>query len=125
VRGLPRDDSFLRAFDQIPGFDLKGIKLGNGVVGKTTNAIMALLAFLSVVAFRISQDMLLYIGAAGALIFLIYFAVVIVFAKKYPNIAALEGAELIAWRQMDMAASDPKIIEGAPNTAPPPQIRGE
>lgn len=111
-------DDILSKFGQIPGLDIKSIKLGNGVVGKATNALIALIALMAVIAYRSNPDMQIYILGTAVFVFLIFFIAVMIFAVKHPNIAVLEGAELIAWRQMDMAASDPNVIGGLINTSP-------
>jgi hypothetical protein len=37
------------------------------------------------------------------LVFVIYFSGTLWFANRHPGVALLEGAELIQWRQMDLA----------------------
>ena len=50
------------------------------------------------------------------------------YGRKYPAEALLEGGELIRYREMDIASSDPKVIDlspsGAQNAPPPASLRG-
>jgi hypothetical protein len=52
------------------------------------------------------------------LVFAIYFSGTLWFANRHPGIALLEGAELIQWRQMDMAAKTVPNIENKPISEP-------
>jgi hypothetical protein len=102
------------------------IKLGSGVVGKVTNGLLGLFALLVVIALGLKGDIpsLLLIAGIGVTVFLLFAIGVAIYAIKFPNLAALEGADLVRWRQMDMAAGDPKIIDGTANTLPPPEEPG-
>jgi hypothetical protein len=48
------------------------------------------------------------------ILFVIYFFGALWFANRNPGLALLEGAELIQWRQLDIAASD---VPDHPNLA--------
>lgn len=102
------------------------IKLGTGVVGKLTTGIVALFGVLGVIAFGLkgNEHALLMLAGASILVFLSFCAGVAVYAVKFPNLAALEGADLIKWRQMDMSARDPLIIRDEPNILAPPNKGG-
>jgi hypothetical protein len=84
---------------------LDRVRLSQGVVGKSSYvAGIALLALL-VVAYSLKDSG--YLLAVGCLIFSLfaaYFGGVIWFAHKHPDMALLEGAELVQWRQIEMAA---------------------
>lgn len=97
------------------------IKLGTGVVGKLTTGIVALFGVLGVIAFGLkgNENALLILAGASIIVFLSFCAGVALYAVKFPNLAALEGADLIKWRQMDMSARDPLIIRDEPHTLPP------
>lgn len=97
------------------------IKLGSGVVGKVTNGLLGLFALLGIVAYGLRGEIwsLLLLAAVAVVLFLTYAFGVAFYAVKHPNLAALEGSDLIRWRQMDMAAGDPKLIDGTANTLPP------
>ncbi|MBI4608959.1 MAG: hypothetical protein HY726_08125 [Candidatus Rokubacteria bacterium] len=99
------------------GESLERVRLGRGVVGKTTYVALGALALLSIVAWRLNDpQLLLVIAGVGALLFLIYFIGILVFANRNPATALLEGAELLRWRQYDLAA------KGLPNPPPTPAI---
>ncbi len=100
------------------------VKLGTGVVGKLTTGLVALFSLLGVVAFglRGQESALLAVAGSGVIVFLAFCAGVAIYAVKFPQMAALEGADLIKWRQMDMAAKTPEIIVEQSNTSPPPMI---
>ncbi|MDP3257325.1 MAG: hypothetical protein Q8S58_20410 [Bosea sp. (in: a-proteobacteria)] len=98
------------------------IKLGTGVVGKLTTAVVALFGVLGVIAYGLQgkEGALLTLGFAAIAVFIAFCGGVALYAIQFPHLAALEGADLIKWRQMDMAASDPKIvIDNQPNVLPP------
>ena len=56
------------------------------------------------------------------LVLLVYFAGTLWFANRHPGGALLEGAELIQWRQMDMAAKSSAQIDSIP-VLPEPESR--
>jgi len=56
-------------------------------------------------------------------VFVVYFGGVLWFANRHPGVALLEGAELIQWRQMDIAAKFIAPIENVP-VLPEPENRG-
>jgi hypothetical protein len=84
---------------------LDRIRLAQGVVGKSSYvAAVALLALL-VVAYSLKDSgYLMVVGFIILLLFFVYFGGVLWFATKHPDMALLEGAELVKWRQIDMAA---------------------
>lgn len=92
---------------------LDKIRLARGVVGKTSYVAAAAIFGLIVVAWSLRDpNYLLAIGALIVLIFIAYFIGVLFFANKHPGEALLEGAELIRWRQLEMAAKDvPEIVQ--------------
>jgi hypothetical protein len=86
---------------------LDRIRLARGVVGKASYVAGAALVVLVAVAIMLRQpDYLLAIGVLAVALFLIYFLGILWFAHRHPGVALLEGAELIQWRQMDMAVKD-------------------
>src|SRR5438309_11054829 len=81
------------------------IRLGHGVVSRVSYVAAVALIALGIVAYKTGNEQLRSGVAVGiALIFLIYFFTILRFAAKYKEIALLEGAELLAWRQMDISA---------------------
>ncbi len=102
---------------------LERVKLGRGVVGKTTWALLSIIALLAIVASRVSVDwMLLLISGAGIVLFIVYLFKVLAFADKHPDLALLEGAELVKWRQMDVAAKGAGTLPSGPLVQPPPLL---
>jgi hypothetical protein len=74
-------------------------------VGKASYVAGAAILALGVVAFVLREPVfLLIIAICVVLLFFVYFGGVLWFAHRHPGVALLEGAELIQWRQMDMAA---------------------
>ena len=84
---------------------LDRVRLAQGVVGKSSYVAFAALIGLAVVAYSLKDPgYLLAIGLVIAATFLIFLFSVLWFAHKHPDTALLEGAELVRWRQIDMAA---------------------
>jgi hypothetical protein len=103
---------------KIEGLDR--IRLARGVVGKASYVAAALLAVFGIIAFELRDtNALVGLGALAAVTFLAYLFCVLRFATRNPGLALLEGAELIQWRQMDMAAKDMPVIPVQPNVAAP------
>src|SRR5437588_748666 len=86
---------------------LDRIRLAQGVVGKSSYvAGIALLALL-VVAYSLKDtSYLLAIGCFVLVLFFGYFIGVLWFANRHPDLALLEGSELVKWRQIEMAAKE-------------------
>lgn len=100
------------------------IRLG-GVVGKTSTAVIALFGVFAIVAWKMSDP--LVIGLVAAVIFLVYFAGVMAFALKNPGAALLEGAELVQWQQVEMAAKgigSPPSAPAVPDPTAPRELPG-
>lgn len=93
---------------------LDRIRLARGVVGKASYVAAAALVGLGVVAWGLRDtDLLIKAGMLIVALFAVYFVGVLWFAHKHPGLSLLEGAELIQWRQLEIAASDvPPQIEG-------------
>jgi len=88
------------------------LKLGRGVIGKTTNAWIALCVPLALMAWGLSSrpEYLIIFAVIVLLLFAAYFFGSLWFANKNPAQALLEGSELITWKSMEMAAKDmPKV----------------
>jgi hypothetical protein len=119
---VPDLDSILRSAGvNASAFDR--IRLARGVVGKASYVAACTVVGLGVVAIVMRDPLYLIIDAALIFIaFVVYFFGVIWFANKHPGLSLLEGAELIQWRQMEMAAKAGPIKQDLPNTSPAPQI---
>jgi hypothetical protein len=94
---------------------LDRIRLAQGVVGKSSYvAGLALLALL-VVGFSLRDPVyLLVVAFLIVIVFFVFFGGVLWFAHKRPDMALLEGAELIKWRQIEMAANGKSISNSTP-----------
>ena len=90
------------------------IRLGRGVVGRTTYAAVAALFVLAVVAWRADPSMLIWIAVLAVGLFVLYFLGVLIFAERNPGTALLEGAELLRWRQSELAAKGLDSIPPVP-----------
>jgi hypothetical protein len=83
------------------------VRLGQGVVGKTTLAVLFVLAVLGIVAWRLTDTWpLLAIGLAAVLVFVLYLKRTMDFADRNPAAALLEGAEFLKWQQTELAAKN-------------------
>lgn len=97
---------FLKHF-QPTAESLERIRLGKGIVGKTSYVAITALIVLGVAVTRISTDwMRLAVGLIAVALFLFYFISTQRFADKNPGVALLEGAELIRWKQVELAAKN-------------------
>jgi hypothetical protein len=104
---------------------LDRIKLGRGIVGKSSYVAAAVVLVLGAVALRTSSVALLaVVVVAAVVVFVLFFFGILWFATRNPGLALLEGAELIQWRQMDMGVKGATSVPQGPNTEPPPQIEG-
>ena len=106
------------------------IRLGQGVVGKTTTAVVVALIGIAIVGRNLSNEWLAG-GCALAIgiIFIVYFVGILWFATKNPAAALLEGARLLKWQETEWIAkgmlsppstprmSDPK----GPRSLSPPE----
>jgi len=114
-------ETFRDALQQIGinSSSLDRIRLARGVVGKSSYVAGAAIVALAAVA-AVLREPLFLIADAGlvVIIFIIYFSGILWFAHKHPGTALLEGAELIQWRQMEMAAKDMTQLQGQESSTP-------
>ena len=98
------------------------VRLGRGVIGRSTYAVGAALAVLGIIAWRIDpKDLLTLAWIAGGL-FAVYFIGALWFSARHPGISLLEGADLLRWRQMDqVAVKGSAAIPIAPSIPDPEQ----
>jgi hypothetical protein len=114
-----------RLLDQsgINASSLDRIRLARGVVGKASYVAVAAVLALGGIAWRLGDPIYLLVAAVLiVLVFAIYFSGTLWFANRHPGVALLEGAELIQWRQMDMAAKTVPNIENKPISEPDPPV---
>ena len=97
------------------------IQFGPGVVGKTSRATLALLAVWGVILFRLSTDlgMNTFLVGGGLIATMIYKWWVDkshTFAEKHPDLALMEGAQLIEYRKFEAQAKG--LPPGSANVIP-------
>jgi hypothetical protein len=78
---------------------LDRIRLARGVLGKTSYVAVAAIAALALL-----RDTNYLLSVLVTAVFVVYYGGALWFANRHPGVALLEGAELIQWRQMDIAA---------------------
>lgn len=89
---------------------ISGIKLGKGIVGKTGYiAVIAVVAWIAII-WRMTDNilfdaMLLAVGLIVTLFAWWAIRASYSFASENPGVALLEGAEVIAYREMEIAAA--------------------
>jgi hypothetical protein len=117
----PTVDSILKS----SGFSSSGIdriKLGNGVVGKMTTTQMGLyvICFAGIGAGTWINNPYMIEGfvAVAFVSFLFSSIASMIFASNHPAVALLEGAELVKYRQIEMAAKDISIPSSQVNIEP-------
>jgi hypothetical protein len=115
-----------------PLTDFGKIRLGKGVVGKTSRIVAFATIGLVVICLAFIWVGFPWLAASGVLLMLgmigAYCYKAFDYAEKNPGPALLEGADLITFSAMQMGAKDPKIIENSPsgneNVDSVPQIEG-
>jgi hypothetical protein len=92
---------------------LDSIRLARGVVGNTTYVACFALAAIAAVAWAFSGQptVALVIICIIAALAAIYLMGTWIFAHRNPGLALLGGAELLQWRQMEMAAKELPILQ--------------
>jgi hypothetical protein len=106
----------------ISGDSVDKIRLGRGVVGKSSYVAVVALAALAVVCTRLSDAhpwFLLFLGLMILVVFCLFLLGVLWFSYRNPGVALLEGSELIQWRQIDLA------VKGVVVRSPGPAVSGE
>jgi hypothetical protein len=107
----------------ISASSLDRIRLTRGVVGKASYVATAALLVLGTIAVTLRPDAPILLALLAVFVFLAYFAGTLWFAHQHPGVALLEGAELIQWRQMEIAAKDTVLTPALTvNTESPPEI---
>lgn len=97
----------------------RNVRLGRGVVSKTSYIAVTLLVVWAVVAWRWSESLMLNAGLLIIGLVATVFAVWFIhgtrrFAERNPALALLEGAELLEWRKMEVAAKGMSPSKGGP-----------
>ncbi len=90
------------------------------MIGKATVAVVVLLGLFAIVAARVpSEWAMLAVGGAGFITVLLFLFFLSHFAKKYPALAATEGATYVQTRRLDLAAKGMKFPPQSPIIADP------
>lgn len=89
----------------------RNVRLGRGVVSKTSYVAAVPLVVWAFVVWRWSDNLamdggLLFIGLIATAFALWFIRSTRAFAERNPALALLEGAELIEWRKMEVAAQN-------------------
>ncbi len=83
------------------------VRLGQGVVGKTSYVVGFAILALAIISLRITDQFLLAAIAASIVGLAIWHPhKTRTFAKENPALALLEGAELVAYKQIELAAKE-------------------
>lgn len=87
----------------------KNVRLGRGVVSKTSYVATLPLCVWGMVAWRWAENLvqnlgLLVIGVCATIFAMWFIKSTREFAERNPELALLEGAELLEWRRMEVAA---------------------
>jgi len=81
------------------------IRLAKGVVGKASYVAASAVAGLALLAWLLHDPRFVLVDAVLIFIlFVSYLIGVLWFSNRHPGLALLEGADLIQWRQLEMAA---------------------
>jgi hypothetical protein len=96
------------------------IRLARGVVGKASVVAGIALLVLGGISWRIDVGLLPIMVGAVLIAFFGYLAAVLWFAHKHPEQALLEGAEIIQYRQQEMARGVTDLPLSTPVTPGPP-----
>lgn len=81
------------------------IRLAKGVVGKASYVAASAVAGLALLAWLLHDPRFVLVDAVLIFIlFVSYLIGVLWFSNRHPGLSLLEGADLIQWRQLEMAA---------------------
>jgi len=107
----------------VAGTSLDRIRLARGVVGKASYVAATAFIALGAIAWSLRDGgYLIALAILVVFLFTTYLGGVLWFSNKHPGLALLEGAELIQWRKIEMAAKD---VPALPEDSPPRIIGGE
>jgi hypothetical protein len=105
------------------------VQFGPGVVGKTSRATLALMGVWAVVLFRLSGDLwmnsfLLAGGIIATGIYRWWVNKTHTFAESHPDLALLEGGQLIEWQRWEAEINGQILPKTLPIPEPRPQVEG-
>jgi hypothetical protein len=106
------------------------IHFGPGVMGKTSRATLGLMGVWAIVLWRLSSDhwQNAFLMMGGCVITLVYAWWVNkshVFAEKHPDLALLEGAQLIEYQRFEAAINGKVLPYSPPVPDPAPKQLGK
>lgn len=92
---------------------LGAIKMGPGVVGRSTVVVVAMLGFCSVVAWAVKDTLwaILLVFFVGIIATMAALYAAFAFANKFPNHAIMEGGQFVDFTKLTQSAKDPTIID--------------
>lgn len=96
------------------------IKLPGGIVGKTCYVLMAVCGALAAIVIAIRTESIGY-AAIGALVIIVIWALnrVFRFADANPELATMDGSEIVSFKRMQLAQKGYGPIEALPAESPP------
>ena len=94
----------IQDFLKVVGWTGQGVRLGRGLVGRSTHALIVFLVVLGIVALRIPVEWLFLVIGAAFVAFVVYFGGVLWYAHAHTGASLLEGSELLHWQKMEIAA---------------------
>lgn len=97
------------------------LKLPSGYVGKMVSVAIFYFAFCTVSVLALPDGQKLWAVGAGLVGLLVVMGILHLFSTKNPILTALDGSTAVAYLKTDMAAKDPKIIEGSATPVEKPQ----
>jgi hypothetical protein len=99
--------------------NLSKVKLPGGIVGKTTLLLICGILIVGPLAAYTGNPWIIGGTIAGILLLLIIVPQrLITLAEKFPQAALLEGAELLFYKQLEMASKDKPAIDVTSETIP-------
>jgi len=118
----PTSGTLVKLLDQlgIAGEFVQKIKFGHGVVGKIAIVAVAALIALGAIGYRgATPTVQTFAIVLVGLIVIGVVTAILIFAKRHPDLASLEGAELILWYQLGLGAKGVHAPKGLPPVQDP------
>ena len=105
----------------IKGGSFQRIRLGRGAVGKTASIMLGACGVFAVIAYGTSGHVVALIALAAMFTMLVLIVIygILDFASRNPAQALLEGADLVKWREIDMAAKNVPALPPGPSEPDP------
>jgi hypothetical protein len=102
----------------------KSVRLGTGVIGKTTQAVLAVIALWFGVVWKMSESLvqnvsLILVGVIATCILIWWIRKTHQFAKDNPAQAMLEGAEFVEYKRFEAQIKGVNALPNAPKITDP------